>query len=123
VDNQTNAKLDQSIKKVIECDIFDYLEMNDIPESDKERMMENIIISLRARVLIRIADIIEQKDKQKFEDFKKMLDKNPSDSEFHKTLDEFDINLDAITAEEALLLKSEVMGLKSAKAGGKDERK
>lgn len=111
------------LKKVIESDIFDYLEMSDIPEADKEKMMENIILSLRARVLIRIADIIEQKDKQKFEDFKKMLDENPSDSEFHKTLDEFDINLDAITAEEALLLKSEVMGLKSAKAGGIDERK
>lgn len=121
MDNQSGTKLNQSIKEIIESDIFNYLEMDAIPESDKEKMMENIILSLRARVLIRIADIVEQKDKQKFENFKKMLVENPTDSEFQKTLDEFDINLDAITAEEALLLKSEVMGLKKVYAGGKDE--
>lgn len=118
MDNQNNSQLDQSIKEIIESDIFNYLELDSIPDQEKTKMMENLIISLRSRVMLRIADILEQKDPAVFENFKKMLNENPNQAEIEKVFQDNDINVDAITAEEAILLKAEVMGLKKAKAGG-----
>ena len=115
MNNQTDDKLNQSIKEIIESDIFDYLELDTIPDAEKTKMMENLIISLRSRVMLRIADILEHKDPTLFENFKKMLSENPNQEEIEKVFQDNDINIDAITAEEAILLKAEVMGLKQAK--------
>jgi hypothetical protein len=118
VDNQNDGKLDQSIKEIIESDIFEYLELDTIPDEEKTKMMENLIISLRSRVMLRIADILEQKDPTIFENFKQMLAGNPNQGEIEKVFQDNEINVDVITAEEAILLKAEVMGLKQAKARG-----
>jgi len=118
VDNQNETQLDRSVKEIIESDIFSYLELDSIPDQEKTKMMENLIISLRSRVMLRIADILEQKDPALFEQFKQMLNGNPNQGDVEKVFQDNNINVDAITAEEAILLKAEVMGFKQAKARG-----
>lgn len=106
-------KIDPVIKDIIEKDIFEYLELASMPEERKAQMMENLLISLRSRIMLRIADIIEGKDKIEFENFKRLLDNSDSTQEqIEAVLSKFNINLEQLTAEEAILLKAEVMGLK-----------
>ena len=115
--------INPKIKELLESDIFDYLELESIPEEDKAQMMENIMLSLQSRMMLRIADIVEETSPEKFDEFKKLLsDEKVTDQDVAKFLDEMKINLDVIAAEEAILLKAEVMGLK-AKAGGADGQK
>lgn len=118
----SDKTFDGSIKELVECEIFEYLELEDIPEEQKAEMMENIIISLRSRIMLRIADVLEEKNDASFENFKKLLgDEKVTESDVQQFLDSQQINLDAITAEETLLLKAELMGLRSkANKGGID---
>lgn len=118
----SDVSINPTIKEILESDIFDYLELESIPEEDKAQMMENLILSLRSRMMLRIADMLEQEDEKKFEEFKKLLsDEKVTDVDVSKFLSENKINLDIIAAEEAILLKAEVMGLKTkVKAGGED---
>lgn len=120
-----DIKVNPSIKEILESDIFDYLELESIPEEDKAQMMENLIISLRSRMMLRIADTLEEESTESFEAFKAILnDEKVTDQDVSKFLDEHKINLDVIAAEEAILLKAEVMGLKAgANKGGGDSDK
>lgn len=105
--------VDPVIKDIIERDIFEYLELTSVPEEQKAQMMENLLTSLRSRVMLRIADIIEEKDKAEFDSFKILLNNsNTSQEQIESFLNKFNINLEQITAEEAILLKAEVMSLK-----------
>ncbi len=105
--------INPTIKKILESDIFEYLDLGSIPEDDKAQMMENLILSLRSRMMLKIADILEAKDASSFDEFKNMLsDENVTDKDVSEFLDKHDINLDVITAEEAILLKAEIMGMK-----------
>lgn len=117
-----DVKMDATIQEVLESDIFEYLELESLPEDDKAQMMENIIISLRSRMMLRIADILEAKSQEEFEKFKKLLsDESVTDTDVSSFLQANSINLDTIAAEEAIFLKAEVMGLKSkVKAGGEN---
>ncbi|MCL5411102.1 MAG: hypothetical protein M1324_04690 [Patescibacteria group bacterium] len=111
-----NNTLDLSMKEILESDIFDYLELESVPEEDKIHMMENLMVSLRSRVMIRIADMLEEQSKEKFEQFKKLL--NTSDlnnSEIEKFLKENNINIEVLVAEESILLKSEIMSIKGVR--------
>lgn len=112
----SSSSVNINIRKILESDIFDYLELSSMPEEDKAQMMENMILSLRSRMMLKIADMLEKDDPQKFEEFKALLSKEgATDQDVSKFLDQNEINLDVIAAEEAILLKAEIMGMKPKK--------
>lgn len=113
--------LNQTVKDVMESDIFIYLNLEDMPEDDKAKMIENILGSLKSRVMLRIADHLEEQGK--FEEFKLILnDENSSEEKINIYLTDNKVPVDVFTAEESIILKSEIMGLKPQMAGGKDAR-
>jgi len=110
--------LNQTIKDVLESDIFVYLKLEDMPEDDKAKMIENILGSLKSRVMIRIADFMEEQGK--LDEFKLLLNKDDSTEEIiNAYLLMKKVPVDVFTAEESIMLKAEIMGLKSQIAGGK----
>lgn len=112
----TKESIDNSIKTILESDIFEYLELASLPEEYKAQMMENMILSLRSRMMLRIADILEADNLNSFEEFKKMLsDEKITEKDVSDFLNHHNINLDVIAAEETIMLKAEVMGLKASK--------
>ncbi|MFA5927509.1 MAG: hypothetical protein WC844_05090 [Patescibacteria group bacterium] len=109
----TAGAIDLSIKELIESDIFDYLELNSLTPEEKEAMIQNLVISLRSRVMLRIADILEETGE--FEKFKSLLGGvNTADEEVVEFLVSHEIQVDALAADEALRLKAEVMGYKQS---------
>lgn len=116
---RTKTNLDSNIRTIIESDIFDYLELDSLPDEEKAQMMENLIISLRSRIMIRIADLLEKEKPGEFETFKKMLgDEKTTAKDVDEFLKKNQINIDVIAGEESILLKTEVMGLKNIKDSG-----
>ena len=109
----TDQYLDDNIKKVIETDIFEYLEINDFNDQQKEKIIESIFLALRSKIMIRIANILEQNNQDSFDKFKELLDTDePDNQKIAQFLSENKINFDQITAEESILLKSEIMEAK-----------
>ncbi|MEI7792203.1 MAG: hypothetical protein WCI57_01815 [Candidatus Berkelbacteria bacterium] len=113
--------LNQTIKDVMESDIFVYLKLEEMPEDDKAKMIENVLSSLKSRVMLRVADYLEEQGK--FEEFKSILNEDtPSDEKINTYLTDNKVPVDVFTAEESIILKAEIMGLKPQIAGGKDAR-
>ncbi|OQA03310.1 MAG: hypothetical protein BWY68_00771 [bacterium ADurb.Bin400] len=103
----------ESIKTIIESDIFEYLELGALSDEEKTNMMENLIMALRSRIMLKIADLLEWQNPTLLEEFKALLNSDEAiEEDIHQFLTSNKINIDAITAEEAIILKAEVMGLK-----------
>lgn len=103
--------LNNVMKTVIESDLFEYLGLDSLPDEKKVKVMEELMISLRARVIIRIADFLESKGT--YPQFKELTEKDDTtDIIVTKFLEDNKVPVDVFTGEEALLLKTEIMGLK-----------
>ncbi len=111
--------LNQTMQQVLECDIFEYLNLENLSAEDKTKAMEDMIGSLKSRVMLRIADFLEEKGT--FEQFKIILNDDNSTEEMVNTyLEENNVPVDVFTGQESIQLKSELMKIKNIGKGGQD---
>lgn len=94
-----------SSKDLIEGDVFELMGLQNLSEEKKEELMAQMIDGLQARVLVRIDDLITDIDR---EEFHKLLDEE-SDEKINEYLRTKNIDVKKITAEEALLMKSQII--------------
>jgi len=92
-------------QKLVEGDFFKEAGLDGLPEEEKEKLMTKLIESVRNRVLIRIDDLIGDKDREAFH---KVLESG-KDEEIRKYLDEKKINVQQLVVEESLLQKAEML--------------
>jgi len=92
-------------KDLIENDIFELLGLKDIPEEQKEELMTKIIEGVESRVVLRIDDLLEDADR---DNFGKILDQG-DDQAIADFLQTKNINVGQLAAEEALLMKNEIL--------------
>ena len=109
--------INSTVREILERDIFEYLNLNSLSDREKAELIENLIVSLQNRVMLRIADLLEES--HEFEIFKALLDKESVlDEEVIEFLKARNIQVDILTAEEAILLKSEILALDKVPQGG-----
>ena len=109
-----NAQVDPVInpEQLIEGDLFELLELQDLPEDQKDEIRGKVMESIGTRILLRIADILPEED---FEAFKKHAESQNND-EMNTLLSKHNIDLNAVTIEEALILKGQLVnGISVAK--------
>jgi hypothetical protein len=94
-----------SSKDLIEGDIFELMGLNNIEESKKEALMEKMLEGLQNRVILRIDDAIPENEKEQFQ---QLLD-NGDDDKIKEYLTNKNIDISKLTAEEALLMKNEII--------------
>jgi uncharacterized membrane protein YebE (DUF533 family) len=92
-------------KTLIEGDFFKEAGLDGLPQEEKEKIMTKLIESVRNRVLIRIDDLIDEKDRA---DFHKVLESG-KDEDIRKYLEERKINVQQLVVEESLLQKAEML--------------
>lgn len=92
-------------KDLIEHDIFELLGLKNIPETQKEELMSQIIEGVESRVVLRIDDLLDEADRDKFG---QILDQG-DDQAITDFLQSKNINVGQLAAEEALLIKSEIL--------------
>lgn len=95
---------------LIEGDIFELLGLQNMAEDKKQELMSKFIEGVESRVALRISDLLEDEDEEKFN---QLLDKN-DDQAINEFLKSKDINVPQLAAEEALFVKNEI--LQTAKA-------
>lgn len=94
-----------SPKDLIEGDIFEMLGLQDLPEDKKEETMAKLIEGVQNRVILRIDDLVGQEDQRQFH---QLLDQG-DDDKINKFLEEKNINVPQLVAQESLLMKSELV--------------
>ncbi|OIP23987.1 hypothetical protein AUK11_04175 [bacterium CG2_30_37_16] len=91
---------------LIEKDIFELLDLKDLPQEYKDKMVSEMEDMLENRVIARLMDSLSKEDAEKFDNLPE--NDNNAITEFFK---DKDINIEQITAEEALILKSDMASL------------
>lgn len=92
-------------KDLVEGDIFALLGLQNLTEAQQEETMAKLIESVQNKVLIRIDDLVGEAD---LEAWHRVLDTG-SDEEINQFLTSKNINVAQLVAEEALLIKSELV--------------
>jgi len=91
----------------IDKDIFDLLGIAEASGEKKDAIMVEMIDTIQNRVIMRALDILGEKEGQTFTD----LIAEGDDGKIKDFLIEKDVDLGAITAEESLLYKMELINL------------
>lgn len=99
-----------SSKDLIEGDIFELMGLQNMAEDKKQELMAKFIEGVESRVALRIDDLLEGEDKEKFH---QLLDQD-DEGAINQFLKSKDINVPQLAAEEALFAKNEI--LQTAKA-------
>ena len=97
-------------QELIEGDFFELAGLQNISEEEKETLMGKILDGLRDKVLIRIDDLLEDADKTHFQ----QLIQSADDTAIDAFLQNKSINIQQITAEEALLQKNNYLTMLSS---------
>lgn len=88
-------------------DLFELLGIDNASDEQKDQIRARMLETIRDRTLLRIADALSPED---FEAYKQLLDQ-PEDPEVDKQIDSFlaerDIDVNAITVEETILVKAQ----------------
>ncbi|KKQ95435.1 MAG: hypothetical protein UT66_C0001G0020 [candidate division CPR2 bacterium GW2011_GWC1_39_9] len=92
--------------ELIEKDIFELLDLKELPQNYKDKMVKEMEDMLENRVIGRLMDGLDEKGAEEFD----KLPEGDSNAitEFFK---EKNIDVDQIAAEEALMLKSDMASL------------
>ncbi len=90
---------------LIEGDIFELLGLQNMDEQKKEETMSKLIEGLNSRVLIQIDDQIKEEDRKNWH----TIIETEDDEVIRNFLINLGIKLDEIIAQEALLMKKELV--------------
>lgn len=96
---------------LIDKDIFELLNMKDAPEAKKKEITDNMLQTVQNRVLARILDTLEEPEVRQYEE---LIDAG-DEQKMVAFLNSKNIDLNNLTAEEALRYKTEIVNLISAK--------
>jgi len=91
-------------------DIFKLMGLKNVPEDKKKEMMDSMMRTVQNRVLARILDSMEEVDVKEFE----KLIKDGDNEKTNAFLESKNINLTQISAEEAMLYKTELINMVAA---------
>ena len=91
--------------QILEKDIISLLGLENLPEEEKTVLIAKMTEVVTSRITLRLLDILEETDKQKFN---VLLRKNASPEEVNKFLSGKIKNLDAIQTAEILKFKQEI---------------
>jgi len=88
-------------------DIFKLLKLEDIAQEVKDKIIENAVSSIQSRVLGRVMDSLDDPEREEF--MRLVADPDPKKAEEYLKTKE--INIEQLTAQEALYYKSELLDL------------
>ena len=91
----------------IEDDIFKLLGLEKAPENKKKEMLDNMMTIIQNRVISRILDSLGAEERKEMD---KLIEAKETEK-IYSLLDKKGVNMDAITAEEALNLKMEMINM------------
>lgn len=90
---------------LIDKDIFELMGIKNAPEETKKEITDNMMATIQNRVMARILDKL---DEEQVKEFEKLVDTG-KEEEINKYLEEKGINVAQLSAEEALLYKTELL--------------
>jgi hypothetical protein len=96
---------DKFIFDLLHKDFFEILGLENVPEETKEKIMEEVGKTLEFKVLNRIWDILEEKDKALLEEWKSLMDSQDFEG-IKNFLEREKIDLYELFLEEAISLKA-----------------
>ncbi len=107
---------------IVSKDLFELLDLEDMPEDQKNEIRAKVLETIRDRTLLRIRDLLSD---QEFDEYKKLLEA-PEGSDSDKAIDEFlaakNVDVNQLTVEETILVKMQAVqamqGLEKAYDGG-----
>lgn len=101
-------KKDQNdYRQIIENDILKLLDLDGVSDEKKDELYQKMLSTIQNRVVARLLDELDEKSREKF---KKLLD-GEKEEEIKKMLANKGININELMAQEALIYKTEVVGL------------
>lgn len=86
-------------------DIFELIDAKDIPETEKEKILNKMLETIKQRVIGRMLDQLSEAE---YQELQKILD-DKDDKKFDEFYQKTGINLTEIYAEESLLYKIEMV--------------
>ena len=102
------VKKDQdNYQKIIEEDILKLLGLDNASVEKKDELYKKMLSTIQNRVVVRLLDELDKDSREKF---KKLLDKE-KEEEIEKMLKNKGININELMAQEALIYKTEIVGL------------
>lgn len=107
MDNSTNYLFGLTAEEFLDKDIFDLLNVKNISQEEKEKLLKKMLDNIQMRVIVRIDDMLDTSEKQA--EFKKVL--TLSEKEISEFFEKENIDIEALLVQEALIYKTELVSL------------
>ena len=92
---------------IIEKDVFQLLGLEGSSEEDKKKVIDDMLETIQNRVVARLHDSLSEEDRSELE----RLNEAGNDDVVNQFLKARGIDINQITAEEALFYKTEILGI------------
>lgn len=103
-----------NIEDVLKKNLFEVAGLDNLPEKEKEEVFQKAYETVMNRVMLRVAD---QLDDAGLDKFKELIDAGDTGA-VHSFLEESGVDIDQIAATESLAYKVELASISEALQGG-----